>query len=601
MTAVEPGVSFAREFVDRVAATPSAEAFRGRAGDAWRSLTWQQTKDEVYAYAAGLVDLGVTSGQRVAIAASTRLEWVLADLAILCAGAANTTVYPTTAAEDVGYILGDSQTTVLIAEDADQVAKAQSAQLPDLRWIVVIDPAGDTRATGENVISLAELAERGRKLLADNPTVVDDRVATIGPEDLATLVYTSGTTGRPKGVRLVHANWVYEGRAAAALDILRPDDVQYLWLPLSHVLGKVLLGIQLRTGFCTVVDGDLTRIVANLAEIKPTFMGGAPRIFEKVRAAVMLRTQGEGGIKAKIFDWAFAVGITASRVRQRKGKIAPLLALQLRIADKLVFTKIRAAVGGHIRFFISGSAALSREVAEWFDAAGLTILEGYGLTESSAASFVNLPEDTRIGTVGPPLPGTEVIIAADGEVLIRGGGVMRGYHNMPEATEEVLTADGWLHTGDIGELDDGYLRITDRKKDLIKTSGGKYVAPQKIEGIFKAVCPYASQILVHGDGRKFVSALITLDPDTITAWGQEHGLAGKSVAELSQSPQVHELIQDAVNQLNGKLERWETIKKFIILPRDLTIEDGEVTPSMKVRRKAVERKYMADLDQLYQD
>ena len=595
---LEPGVSFAQDFVDRVAATPTAEAFRGRDGEAWRSLTWQQTKDEVFDYAAGLIDLGVSKGQRVAIASSTRLEWVLADLAILCAGGANTTVYPTTAADEVEHILRDSQSVVLIAENADQVAKAQSVDLPDLTWIVVMDPAG---ATGENVLSLAELAERGRKVLAADPGAVDERVAAIGPEDLATLVYTSGTTGRPKGVRLVHANWAYEGRAAAALNILRPDDVQYLWLPLSHVLGKVLMGIQLRIGFCTVVDGDLTRIVANLAEIKPTFMGGAPRIFEKVRAAVMLRTQGEGGIKAKIFDWAFAVGLTASRVRQNRGKVAPLLALQLKLADKLVFTKIRAAVGGRIRFFISGSAALSREVAEWFDAAGMTILEGYGLTESSAASFVNLPNDTRIGTVGPPLPGTEVIIAADGEVLIRGGGIMRGYHNLPEATDEVLTADGWLHTGDIGELADGYLRITDRKKDLIKTSGGKYVAPQKIEGIFKAVCPYVSQIVVHGEGRKFVSALITLDPETIATWAEHHGLGGTSPAELATDPAVQELIQQAVDTLNGKLERWETIKKFVVLPRDLTVEDGELTPSMKVRRKAVERKFMDELDRLYAD
>ncbi|HEY5113887.1 MAG TPA: AMP-binding protein, partial [Nakamurella sp.] len=259
-------------------------------------------------------------------------------------------------------------------------------------------------------------------------------------------------------------------------------------------------------------------------------------------------------------------------------------------------------LGGNIRFFVSGSAALSRDVAEWFDACGMTILEGYGLTESSAAAAVNLPHDTRFGTVGPALPGSEFRIADDGEIMLRGGGVMRGYHRNPDATAEVLTQDGWLHTGDIGELlEDGYLRVTDRKKDLIKTSGGKYVAPQKVEVIFSAECPWAGHIVVHGEGRKFVSALISLDPEMIVSWGDEHGLPGKSPEELAKEPAVIEMIGQHVDRLNGQLERWETIKKFVILPHDLTVEDGELTPSMKVRRKVVEKKYMADLDTLYQD
>ncbi len=325
----------------------------------------------------------------------------------------------------------------------------------------------------------------------------------------------------------MHDNWAYEGVAIEALDILRPSDVQYLWLPLSHVFGKVLLAAQWQIGFATAVDGNLDKIVENLAGVKPTFMAGAPRIFEKVRAKVTLTAQGEGGLKAKIFDWAF--GRRAQGVPRPAGRTAPSGCCTRRssaVADKLVFSKIRDRLGGRIRFFVSGSAALSKEVAEWFDAAGMNLIEGYGLTESSAASCVNLPNDKRIGTVGPPLPGTEVIIAADGEILVRGRGVMRGYHNSHEATEDVLAADGWFHTGDIGELVDGYLRITDRKKDLIKTSGGKYVAPQKIEVIFKAVCPYVSHIVVHGDGRKFVSALITLDEEAIVEWAGNNGVAG---------------------------------------------------------------------------
>ena len=592
--------SFGHLFVDRIEKTPNREAFRYLVGGAWRSLSWAQTKVRVFDIAAGLVSLGVQPQQRVAIAATTRIEWILADLGVLCAGAATTTIYPTTAREDVAYILGDSDSVVLVAENAEQANKALDSDLPDLRSVVLFDgtEADVHRHEGVEVLTLTELEQRGSALLAQQPTVVDDRIAGCGPEDLATLVYTSGTTGKPKGVRLVHDNWVYEGKAVAALNILGPDDVQYLWLPMSHVLGKVLSAVQLEFGFSTAVDGDLTRIVENLGVIKPTFMGGAPRIFEKVRAKVTLTAQGEGGLKAKIFDWAIGVGIKASRIRQQGGTPGFLLRLQLAIADKLVFSKVRERMGGRIRFFVSGSAALSAEVWEWFDAVGMKILEGYGLTETSAAAAVNLPHDARIGTVGPPLPGTEFRIADDGEVLIKGPGVMRGYHNRPDATDEVMH-DGWFHTGYIGALNDGYLKITDRKKDLIKTSGGKYVAPQKIEVIFSAECPYSGHIVVHGDGRHFASALITLDDEMIQGWAAKNGLAGRSTAELAQDPQVYALIDEHVQKLNGQLERWETIKKFIILPRDLTIEDGELTPSMKVRRKIVEQKYMSELDSLY--
>ena len=589
--------SFGHLFRERVAATPAAEAFRRSTGTGWTSLTWSQTKEQVYALAAGLIELGVQAEQRVAIAAGTRLEWILFDLAIACAGAATTTVYPSTAASDVAYILADSESVVVVAEDAGQAAKLAGADLPMVTAVVLIDGEGD----GDRTLSMEQLAERGRRLLSTSAGVVDERIDALTPESLSTLIYTSGTTGRPKGVRLVHDNWTYEGKAVTELDIVRPDDLQYLWLPLSHVFGKLLIALQLQIGFASAVDGDLTKIVENMGQVKPTFMAGAPRVFEKVRAKVTLTGQGSGGLKSKIFDWAFATGLAASRRRQAKQPLSRLHSLQLNVADRLVFAKIRAVMGGRIRFFVSGSAALSRDVAEWFDAAGLTVLEGYGMTETSAAAFVNLPNDTRIGTVGPPLPGTEVIIAADGEILVRGPGVMRGYHNQVGTSEEVLTADGWLHTGDIGELVDGFLKITDRKKDLIKTSGGKYVAPQKIEGIFKALCPYTSQIVVHGESRKFISALITLDAESIGEWADANGLAGRSPEELAGQPAVRELISGYINELNAKLERWETVKKFVLLPRDLTVEDGELTPSMKVRRKVVEKQYLDELDRLYDD
>ena len=522
----------------RVAASPSKEAFRYVEGDRWVSLSWSQTKDKVFQLAAGLLALGIEPEDRVAIASSTRMEWVLADLAIMCAAGATTTIYPSTQHEDVGYVLADSQSKVVIAEDDLQVEKVVDHldELPELLQIVQLDGKVDH----PKVIGWADLEKLGREHLDAHPTAVDDVIAAIGPEDLATLIYTSGTTGRPKGVRLVQDCWTYLGASVEAFDIISADDLQYLWLPLSHVFGKALIAIQLYIGFTTAVDGRIDKIVENLAEVKPTFMCGAPRIFEKVRARVI--TTASHGVKAKIFDWAFGVGRKVSPVRLAGEEPSGLLALQYRLADRLVFSKIKARMGGKIRFFVSGSAPLNSEVQEWFHATGLLVLEGYGLTETSAVSCVNNPRATRFGTVGPPIPGTQVRIADDGEILVKGPGVMRGYHNAAEATAEALK-DGWFATGDIGELGEkGYLRITDRKKDLIKTSGGKYIAPQKVEGVLKAVCPYISQVLVHADGRKYATALITLDPEAIEGWAKEEGLSYSSVAELARSQEVHDLI-----------------------------------------------------------
>jgi long-chain acyl-CoA synthetase len=579
----------------RVEASSSKEAFRYVEDDRWVSLSWLQIKDKVFELAAGLLALGIESEDRVAIASNTRMEWILADLAIMCAAGATTTIYPSTQHQDVCYVLADSQSKVAFAEDDLQVSKILDhlEELPELITIVQIDGKVDH----PKVIGWPDVEKLGRDHLAAQSTAVEDVIAAIKPEDLATLIYTSGTTGRPKGVRLVQDCWTYEGAAIEAYDIITPEDVQYLWLPLSHVFGKALIAIQLYIGFTTAVDGRIDKIVENLAEVRPTFMCGAPRIFEKVRARVM--TTASHGVKAKIFDWAFGVGRKVSPMQLAGQQPSGLLAVQHAVADRLVFSKIKTRMGGNINFFVSGSAALSREVQEWFHAAGLLILEGYGLTETSAATCVNNPRATRFGTVGPPVPGSQVKIADDGEILIKGPGVMRGYHNQPEATAEALN-DGWFATGDIGELDEkGYLRITDRKKDLIKTSGGKYVAPQKVEGVLKAACPYVSQVLVHGEGRKYATALITLDPEAIEGWAKEEGLVYSSIEELATSREVHDLIDGFVGQANQQLERWETIKKFEVLPIELTVEEGEVTPSLKIRRKVVEEKYADLLHRMY--
>jgi len=579
----------------QVEASSSKEAFRYIEDDRWVSLSWSQTKDKAFQLAAGLLALGIEPEDRVAIASSTRMEWILADLAIMCAAGATTTIYPSTQHEDVRYILADSQSKVVFAEDDLQVKKVLDhlEELPQLVTIVQLDGKVDH----PKVIGWVDIETLGRDRLDANPTAVEDVIAAIGPEDLATLIYTSGTTGRPKGVRLVQDCWTSEGAAVEAYDIISADDLQYLWLPLSHVFGKALIAIQLYIGFTTAVDGRIDKIVDNLAEVRPTFMCGAQRIFEKVRARVM--TTASHGVKAKIFEWAFGVGRKVSPIRLAGQQPTGLLGLQYALADRLVFSKIKARMGGKIRFFVSGSAPLSREVQEWFHAAGLLVLEGYGLTETSAATCVNNPRATRFGTVGPPIPGSQVRIADDGEILIKGPGVMRGYHNLLEATADALK-DGWFATGDIGELDEqGYLRITDRKKDLIKTSGGKYVAPQKVEGVLKAACPYISQVLVHGDGRKYVTALITIDAEAIEGWAKEQGLSYSSLEELAGSSEVHLLIDGFVAQANQSLERWETIKRFEILPTDLSVDEGEVTPRMKVKRRAVEKKYADLLDSMY--
>ncbi|WP_274558301.1 AMP-dependent synthetase/ligase [Streptomyces spiramyceticus] len=610
--------SVANLFIERVAATPDGEAYRypvpaasGQGPDTWKSLSWGQAAERVYAIAAGLIDLGVQPQERIALASSTRVEWILADLGVMCAGAATTTVYPSTNAEESAYILADSESRVLIAEDAEQLAKARErrADLPNLTHVVVIDPAGVEPAEDDPegwVLSLAELEERGAAHLEKHPQAVNERVDAIRADQLATLIYTSGTTGRPKGVRLPHDCWSYMARATVGTGLITSTDVQYLWLPLAHVFGKVLTSGQIEAGHVTAVDGRVDKIIENLPVVQPTYMAAVPRIFEKVYNGVAAKARAGGGAKYKIFQWAAEVAREYAKVTQdnfrRTGRASAPFALSAKhkVADTLVYAKIREAFGGRLRACVSGSAALAPDIGFFFSGAGIHILEGYGLTESSAASFVNPGEAYRTGTVGKPLPGTEVRIADDGEILLRGPGIMEGYHGLPEKTAEVLESDGWLHTGDIGELSaDGYLRITDRKKDLIKTSGGKYIAPAEVEGQFKAVCPFVSNILVHGADRNFCTALIALDEPTILGWAKDNGLEGKSYAEVVSAKQTEQLIEGYVKRLNEGLQRWQTIKKFRLLPRDLDIEHGELTPSLKLKRPVVEREYKNLIEEMY--
>lgn len=582
-------------FFDRVEKSATREAFRKLDGGRWTSLTWQQAADEVEALAAGLLALGVEPEQRIGIASSTRYEWILADLAIMCAGAATTTVYPTTNAEDTAYILGDSESRFVFAEDEGQLDKLRERreELSGVEKVILFDGDGD----GDWAITLAELLETGRAHLKDHPDDVRERAQAIGTDQLATLIYTSGTTGKPKGVRLAHRAWVYEGETIAGFGILDENDLQLLWLPLAHAFGKVLISAQLACGFASAIDGRVDKIVENMGTVKPTFMGAAPRIFEKAHAKVATQQK---GVKEKLFNAAFAVGRDVSR-RRREGRSVPLpLQVAHGLSDRLVFSKIRDVFGGRVRFMISGSAPLNGDIAEWFHAAGLLILEGYGLTETAAGAFINRLEHYKLGTVGQVFDGSEVRLSDDGEVQVKGPCVMDGYHNLPDKTAETLTDDGWLRTGDRGKLDDqGFLTITGRLKELFKTSGGKYVAPPAIEGKFMALCPYAGHMLVFGESRNYCVALITLDPDAIAGWAAENGLKGKSYAELVKNDAVRKMVGEYIDRLNSELNRWETIKKWELLDHDLSIENGELTPSLKVKRSVVEDQQKQVLDAFY--
>ncbi|WIM93767.1 long-chain fatty acid--CoA ligase [Actinoplanes oblitus] len=567
--------SFGAMFLHRAQAQPEATAYLRPGPDgSWQAQSWAATATAVTEIAAGLLALGLRPEDRVAIASGTRVEWIEADFGVMCAGGATTTVYPSSSPDEVAHILTDSGSRFAVAENESFVAKLLFDGTP-VEWVILIDgvPGDDPR-----VLTLAQLRERGR---AGEPGAVEAAVARVRPDDLATLIYTSGTTGLPKGVRIAHRAWVYQGLAIQAMGIVQPDDLGYLWLPLSHAFGKALLSCQLSVGFAFAVDGDVSKVVQRLGEVRPTVMPAVPRIFEKVYAAV----SGATGVQKMLLDWAVSVA-----GKRKSG-------LRFRVADRLVLAKIRARFGGRMRYFISGAAGLSPDIARWFDAVGLPIAEGYGLTESSATSMFNRPDDLEYGTVGRPVPGTEVRIAEDGEILLSGPGLMDGYHNLDSSA---TLRDGWLHTGDIGEITErGSLRITDRKKDLIKTSNGKYVAPQVIESRFKAICPLAGQFVVHGEKRKFITALIDLDPDETRKWASAHGLGDATHADIARSAPLREAIAGYVEQLNATLNSWETIKKFAVLEQNLGVESGELTASLKLRRRVIEERYRPLLDDLY--
>jgi long-chain acyl-CoA synthetase len=580
-------------FRSRVAESGWRPSMRWKERGAWRVKTWSEWDTASREVAGGLRALGLTGGDRVCVLSNTRPEWVEADVGILMAGGVTVPIYQSNTPKECEYIIHDCRAKVVIVEDADQLAKLTPlrAQLGHVAKVVVI--SGGEKS--DWVISWADLRALGKERLAKEPGEIDKAVGSVLPEDIFTIVYTSGTTGPPKGVVLTHGNIVFECAASQGVFDVGVNDEQLLFLPLAHIFARILEWLSISQGVVTAFAESLAKLTENMREVRPTFMGAVPRVYEKayVKIQAGFAEKRKKPVTRLLLDWATSVGKQRSAALLAGRPMGPLLELQVKLADKLVFSKIQGTFGGRLRYFVSGGAPLAKEIAEFFHMAGVLILEGYGLTETTAATHINRPGKQRFGTVGEAIPGVDVRIASDGEILVKGKNVLREYYGKPEATREVIDPEGWFHTGDIGVIENGYLRITDRKKDIIVTAAGKNVAPQNIEGALKAQCPYVSQVMVHGDKRHYLTALVTLNEENLAPWLAERGITVKD-------PQVQALIQDAVDGLNKGLASFETIKKFAILPKDLSQEAGELTPTLKVKRKFCSEKYATVLDALYQ-
>ena len=570
-------------------------AFKKKQGGEWTEINWAETRDLVNRISRALIAVGTKKGDRVCILSGTRLEWVLCDYGTVCSGAVTVGIYPSNLPADCAYIVNHCDAELIFVENNELLAKIFEvrADLPNLRQIVTYDGQTDS---ANDVISWVDFLARADEIEDEHREL---RGKEIQPDDLASLVYTSGTTGVPKGAMITHKNLIFTSWSAGQVLYLEPHFRTLLFLPLAHVFARMIVYCCLANGNLTAFAEDVTTVGDNLKEIKPHFIASVPRVYEKVYDKVLSGAEAAGGIKLKLFNFAIDTGIQVSRLQQARKSIPGVLGLKRAVADKLVLHKIRDALGGQLVWAVSGAAPLNPMIAEFFHACGVTIIEGLGMTENTSFTNVNRLDNNKFGTVGQLGPGIEQRIAKDGEVLFRGDNVMKGYFKDPEGTAETIDSDGWLFTGDIGEIDDeGFLKITDRKKDLIVTAGGKNVAPQRIERIMRT-SHYVAQVLAYGDKRKYISALITLEPDNIQKWAVEHGLSTKSVAELAALPEVIRLIEGEVEERNRLLASFESIKRFHILPRDFSIEDGEMTPTLKIKRKVVTQKFQKELESLY--
>lgn len=576
----------------------AVEAFSDRpavkhkdASGAWVDLTFTEVGERVRALSLGLMDLGVEKGEKVSILANTRLEWTLFDFAALTAGATVVPIYQTNSSDECHYVLENSDAKVVVVEDESQLAKVRAVRdrLPMLQHVILID------GEAEDAISMAEIERRGEN---GDAAAWRARYTSVTSDDICTFIYTSGTTGPPKGCVISHGNYRAMLDMTQQSSVVEPDDVSYLFLPLAHSFALLIQFGSFDVGATLAYwERDPLKIIENLSEVRPQYFPSVPRIFEKVYATATAAVDKQGGLKKRIFWWSIGVGARYREAEREGHEPGLLLKRQFAFADKQVLSKIRGIFGGRIRQCVSGAAPINPDILRFFEAAGVLVLEGYGMTETSTAATISTPEAYKIGTVGRPFNGCEVKIADDGEVLIKGPNIFQGYYKNDEATRDTIV-DGWLHTGDLGEIDsDGYLSITGRKKDIIITAGGKNITPANLEAEIKQL-PIVSQCVVIGDRRPYLVALVTLDPEEAAAYAAEHDLPDDPAA-LAENVDVKAVIMAHVDQINEKFARVEQVKKISILPADLSQEGGELTPTMKVKRNVVAEKYADAVEKLY--
>ena len=574
-----------------------ADALRYKEGGAWRQLSSSEWIEKARDLAVGLSRLGLERGDRIALLSENRVEWFICDAAFQILGTPSVPIYATLTPAQIAYIINNSESRMVISSTAELQAKVQSIrdQLGS-EFFVTLDPP----IAGFESSTLEELSQRGRSAREKDSSLADSLASAVQPEDLASIIYTSGTTGDPKGVMLTQRNLVENVKASADVLPVIKGDIALSALPYSHVFERMVAHYLYPTmGVSIAIAEHVDKVIENLAEIQPTVMTFVPRFYEKMHSRVMESVAAGSPLKQKIFHWSLETGRLHGEYRLRGEPAPTMLELKYKIASALAFKKLHQRLGGRLRFFVSGGAPLAKEIAEFFWAAGILILEGYGLTETSPVIAVNRPQKTRFGTVGAPVPGVEVKILEDGEILARGPNVMKGYYRNPEATREVIDEQGFFHTGDVGFIDsDGFLTITDRKKDIIVTAGGKNIAPQPIEGRLKTN-PFIAEIVLVGNTRKYLSALVVPDFDRLTAWCQSESIATADRSQMAKEPRVVELIHKEVEGMTQELAQYEKIKKLTIIENEFTLENGELTPTMKVRRRVIEKKYKDLIDRMY--
>jgi len=572
-------------------------AYRYKKGGKWIPVTWAENQETCKKISRSLMALGVGRDDKVNILSWTRLEWIQIDIATVSIGAVIVGIYPNSLPDDCAYIIDHSDAVVLFVENKDQLDKITEVRrkLPNLKHIVIID--GESSGA-DGVITWQEFMDKEVDISDDEFFA---RTAELQPGDVASIVYTSGTTGVPKGAMLTHENLVFTSWSAIQALYIQPHFENLLFLPLAHVFARIIVYVCLRGGLTVSIAESMETVVDNLKEIRPHFFGSPPRTYERAYARITSNAMDAGGIKYKLFKWALGVGYAVSELQQQKKPVTGSLAFKHKIANKLVFSKIQAILGGRLVYAISGAAPLNKSIAEFFHACGILILEGIGMTENTSFTNVNLYDHYKFGTVGPTGPEIEQKIAPDGEVLYRGKNVMLGYYKDPEVTAETVDNDGWLYTGDMGKIDeDGFLSITDRKKDLIITSGGKNVAPQRVEKVMET-SRYINQVVVYGERKKYLTGVVTLDQGQVEEWATKQGIQYSHWEELCGQSKVQELIDNEVAEKNKQLSSFETLKKVLISPDEFSIESGEMTASLKVKRHIVTEKFRPRLDALYED